>query len=231
LSTSGVIFSLKDPTLLPRNDDVPCFDIFNPAATQAAFDDGSAIIAKVQNMQCDDARKAIEKASSVFPSWRDGTTAHERSAILSRWSYLIKENTDDIATIMTLESGKPIQESQGEVAYGASFLDYYAAEAIRPTSAGGGFLTPTPFTTAEGGPRGKVIAVQEAVGVTALITPWNFPIAMITRKVGPALATGCTALVKPSELTPLTAIALKTLADRAGVPDGVFDLMCVIVLG
>uniref|UniRef100_A0A7S2XRR2 Succinate-semialdehyde dehydrogenase, mitochondrial n=1 Tax=Attheya septentrionalis TaxID=420275 RepID=A0A7S2XRR2_9STRA len=169
--------------------------------------------------------KAIEKASSVFPSWRDGTTAHERSAILSRWSYLIKENTDDIATIMTLESGKPIQESQGEVAYGASFLDYYAAEAIRPTSAGGGFLTPTPFTTAEGGPRGKVIAVQEAVGVTALITPWNFPIAMITRKVGPALATGCTALVKPSELTPLTAIALKTLADRAGVPDGVFDLI------
>jgi succinate-semialdehyde dehydrogenase/glutarate-semialdehyde dehydrogenase len=102
---------------------------------------------------------------------------------LSRWSDLIKENTDDIATIMTLESGKPIQESQGEVAYGASFLDYYAAEAIRPTSAGGGFLTPTPFMTAEGGPRGKVIAVQEAVGVTALITPWNFPIAMITRKV------------------------------------------------
>mmetsp|Transcript_9531 Transcript_9531/g.13299 ORF Transcript_9531/g.13299 Transcript_9531/m.13299 type:complete len:404 (-) Transcript_9531:189-1400(-) len=126
---------------------------------------------------------------------------------------------------MTMESGKPLAESKGEVVYGTSFLDYYAGEAIRPTSAGGGFIAPTPFATGTGAPRGKIIAVQEAVGVTAMVTPWNFPIAMITRKVGPALAAGCTAVVKPSELTPLTAIAMKVLADRAGVPEGVFELV------
>mmetsp|Transcript_16326 Transcript_16326/g.23818 ORF Transcript_16326/g.23818 Transcript_16326/m.23818 type:complete len:404 (-) Transcript_16326:611-1822(-) len=126
---------------------------------------------------------------------------------------------------MTMESGKPLAESKGEVAYGVSFLDYYAGEAIRPSSAGGGFIAPSPFTTDTGAPKGKIMAVQEAVGVTAMVTPWNFPIAMITRKVGPALAAGCTAIVKPSELTPLTAIALKVLADRAGVPDGVFELV------
>lgn len=127
---------------------------------------------------------------------------------------------------MTMESGKPLQESLGEVAYGTSFLDYYAAESIRPSGAGGGFIVPTPFThPGATAPRGKVMAVNEAVGVVGLITPWNFPIAMITRKAAPAIGVGCTVVLKPSELTPLTALALQTLAKRAGVPDGVFEIM------
>jgi len=126
---------------------------------------------------------------------------------------------------MTLESGKPLAESQGEVNYARSFLDYFAAEAIRPTGAGGGFMVPSPFPAADGGPKGPVLAMQQAVGVAAMVTPWNFPLAMITRKVGPALAAGCTAVAKPSELTPLSAIALKNLADRAGIPEGVFELV------
>jgi len=158
-----------------------------------------------------------------------------------------------VAKIMTLESGKPVRESIGEVGYGTSFIDYYAAEAIRSNSAGGGYMCPSPFSAVDGSPRfvvtiillflklisetsslmqhydhpyrGKVMAVQEPVGVTALITPWNFPIAMITRKVAPALAAGCTVVLKPSELTPLTAIAVKQLANRAGIPDEVFQLV------
>jgi succinate-semialdehyde dehydrogenase/glutarate-semialdehyde dehydrogenase len=126
---------------------------------------------------------------------------------------------------MTLESGKPLHESLGEVTYGTSFLDFYAAEAIRPSSAGGGFIVPSPFSHSDGAPRGKVMAFNEAVGVVSLITPWNFPIAMITRKVAPALGVGCTVVLKPSELTPLTALALQTLARRAGVPDGVFEVV------
>ena len=134
-------------------------------------------------------------------------------------------HADDLATIMTLESGKPLAESHGAVNYAKSFLDYYAAEAIRPTGSGGGFMVPSPFPGTNGGPKGHVLAMQQAVGVAAMVTPWNFPLAMITRKVGPALAAGCTAVAKPSELTPLSAIALKNLADRAGIPEGVFELV------
>jgi len=131
-----------------------------------------------------------------------------------------------LAVIMTYESGKPLAESRGEVAYAASFLDYYAGEAVRPSSAGGGMIIPTTFSTPTNNiPRGQLLAMKEAVGVTAMITPWNFPLAMITRKVGPALAAGCTALVKPSELTPLCALAAKELAAEAGIPPGVLELM------
>jgi acyl-CoA reductase-like NAD-dependent aldehyde dehydrogenase len=134
---------------------------------------------------------------------------------------------EKLAKIMTLESGKPLQESLGEISYGASFLDFYAAEAIRSDCAGGGKILPSPFSSIDGSPRGKIFATKEAVGICAMITPWNFPLAMITRKVGPALAAGCTTIVKPSEYTPLTAIAAHNLAVRAGVPDGVFELMYV----
>lgn len=138
----------------------------------------------------------------------------------------MEEHCDDLATICTLESGKPLRESVAEVNYARSFLDYYAHEALRPTSAGGGMMIPTPFaTSAAAEPRGHIMAVQQAVGVSALICPWNFPLAMITRKVGPALAAGCTAVVKPSELTPLSAIALYNLASRAGIDAGVFELV------
>lgn len=224
--SSHVTSMLKNPSLFgdvsPGED---TFDVLDPGASTKQFEDGSAVIARVRRMGRDEAKAAIERASDALPDWKDTTGLH-RSGILSKWSALIKENSEDIATIMTLESGKPLQESHGEVAYGTSFLDYYAAEAIRSNSAGGGTLIPTPFTVAGStSPRGKIMAVNEAVGVCALITPWNFPIALITRKAGPALAAGCTTVLKPSELTPLTALALQNLATEARVPEGVFELV------
>jgi succinate-semialdehyde dehydrogenase/glutarate-semialdehyde dehydrogenase len=148
------------------------FEVRDPA-------DPRSVIARVRAMDREDARRAIERSSAALPSWRDGTTAAHRSDLLLRWSRLIQENAGDIASIMTLESGKTLAESRGEIAYGVSFLDYYAAEAIRPSSAGGGFLVPTPFSRQDGAPRGQILALQQAVGVCALIAPWNFPIAMV----------------------------------------------------
>jgi len=216
---------LDDPSILSASlssqdsaTDAITFPVYNPASP-------SQIVAQVTEMNDVDAREQIDRSSSILASWRDSTTALARGNLLTRWSALIKEHSKDIATIMTMESGKPINESLGEVGYAASFVDYYAAEAVRPTGAGGGFLVPSPFATPQGAPKGQLIATQQAVGVTGLITPWNFPAAMITRKVAPALAAGCTAIVKPSELTPLTAIALKNLSDRAGIPEDVFQLV------
>lgn len=177
-------------------------------------------------MTLSDTVDAIAFSSSILDQWRDGTTAAHRASLLSRWSGLLKDNAEVLASLITLESGKPLAEARGEVQYGASFLDYYAAEAVRPSSAGGGFVTPTPFAGAGGNePRGQTMAVHQAVGVAAMVTPWNFPLAMITRKVGPALSVGCTAIVKPSELTPLTAVAIQNLAAEAGFPEGVLQLM------
>ena len=174
---------LKDPTLLPIvSSGVETFDVVDPGASPQQFNDGSAIIAKVQRMGREDTRKAIDRASAALFKWKDGTTALHRSNVLSKWSSLITENSDDIAKIMTLESGKPLAESKGEVAYGTSFLDYFAGEAIRPGCSGGGFMSPSPFTVPDGSgaPRGKIMAINEAVGVCGLITPWNFPIAMVS---------------------------------------------------
>ncbi|KAK1745348.1 succinate-semialdehyde dehydrogenase [Skeletonema marinoi] len=225
-ATSRLTSILNDPSLITC-DSPPSqtFDVIDPGASAAQFKDGSAVIAHVRRMGRDDAKDAINRAHIALPDWRDKTTAAYRSGILTKWSSLIKESAEDIAKIMTLESGKPLAESRGEVGYGTSFLDYYAAEAIRPNNSGGGFISPSPFAMPDGAPRGKMMAINEAVGVCGLITPWNFPIAMITRKVGPALAAGCACVLKPSELTPLTAIALETLAKRAGVPEGVFELV------
>jgi len=242
VSISPAVSSLlSDPTLLgdgisssgdsisSSNGEKKTFDVLNPGASLKQYNDGSsstAIISQVQKMGREDTQQAIGRASSALSEWKDGTTGAYRSSLLTKWSALIKENSEDIATIMTLESGKPLTESRGEVQYGVSFLDFFAAEAIRPSSAGGGYMVPTPFTNPDGNtPRGKIMAINEAVGVCAFITPWNFPIAMITRKVGPALAAGCTTVLKPSELTPLTAIALKVLAARAGIPEGVFEVI------
>ena len=222
LSFSTLSAYLKNPSLLPIVSSLPdagrTFPIHNPA-------DPSHVVAQVPLQTRHDCEHMIQQSVAALPAWRDGTTAAHRASLLLKWSLLIQQNKQDIATIMTLESGKPITESIGEVNYGTSFLDYYAAEAIRPTSAGGGFLAPTPFSHGNGAPRGQIMAMQQAVGVTALITPWNFPIAMITRKVGPALAAGCTAIIKPSELTPLTAIALQTLAEEANIPKHVLQFI------
>lgn len=218
---------LKDPSLLDLSNNVQfksrsssenMFEVYNPASPKD-------VVGRVPLMGKEETRLAIEKSHEVLPSWRDGTNAPARANLLQEWKRLILENADDLATLMTLESGKPLAESRGEVNYAASFLQFNAEEAVRTTGAGGGGLIPSPFTHASGAPRGRIMAVQQAVGVTGLITPWNFPIAMITRKVGPALAAGCTAVVKPSELTPLTAMALQRLADRAGIPPYVLQLV------
>lgn len=218
-NTAGLSSLLKDPSLTDWPDESPAdqasFEVFDPASP-------GTILAEVSTR---DPRAAVRKCSDALGAWRDETTASHRASLLTRWSGLIADHSDDLATIMTLESGKPLAESYGEVGYARSFLDYYAAEAVRPTGAGGGFMVPSPFPGADGGPKGQVLAVQQAVGVAAMVAPWNFPLAMITRKVGPAFAAGCTAVVKPSELTPLSAIALKNLADRAGIPDGVLELV------
>eukprot|EP00533_Pseudo-nitzschia_delicatissima_P012513 CAMPEP_0197262314 /NCGR_PEP_ID=MMETSP1432-20130617/436_1 /TAXON_ID=44447 /ORGANISM="Pseudo-nitzschia delicatissima, Strain UNC1205" /LENGTH=522 /DNA_ID=CAMNT_0042726615 /DNA_START=51 /DNA_END=1619 /DNA_ORIENTATION=- len=214
-ATDALSSLLKDPSLTHWPDHGDNFQVYDPASPKT-------ILATVSTR---DPQAAIEKCSQVLPSWRDETTAAHRASLLREWSNLLTIHEDDLATIMTLESGKPLLESKGEVNYAKSFLDYYAAEAIRPTGAGGGFLVPSPFATPQGGPKGQVLVMQQAVGVAALITPWNFPMAMITRKVGPALAAGCTCVTKPSELTPLSAIALKNLAERAGIPEGVFELV------
>mmetsp|Transcript_16398 Transcript_16398/g.23133 ORF Transcript_16398/g.23133 Transcript_16398/m.23133 type:complete len:523 (-) Transcript_16398:305-1873(-) len=219
LSTLSASSLLKDPSLLLRKDSSKAsFEVRNPA-------DPDSVVANVAKMTQKDAQEAIDRCAKRLPSWRDETTGQHRSNLLREWSKLITENANDMATLMTLESGKPLQESLSEVGYATSFLDYYAAEAIRPTSVGGGFMVPSPFANLDGSPKGKIMAIQEAVGVTAMITPWNFPIAMITRKVGPALAAGCTTVVKPSELTPLSAIAMQQLALRANIPPGVFEIV------
>ena len=181
----------------------------------------SHIIAHVPIHTRSDVARAIERSDAALGQWRDGTTPAYRASLLIKWSQLIQQHKHDIATIMTLESGKPLAESIGEVDYGTSFLDYYAAEAVRSA----GTLLPAAFSHPDGSPRGQSMAMQRAVGVTALITPWNFPLAMITRKVAPALAVGCTALVKPSELTPLTALLLQELARQAGIPKHVLQTM------
>ena len=212
--------NLNDPDLLLQSGWTAAglFDVYNPA-------EPDAVVAQVPVMGRLDARAAIEASSAALPAWRDGTTAARRSQLLWEWSRLIRTNAADIATIITLESGKPLAESLGEISYGVAFLEYYAGEAIRATGAGGGFMVPTPFSHPDGSPRGQVMARQQAVGVSALLAPWNFPLAMITRKVGPALAAGCTAVVKPSDLTPLTALAVHRLAQQAGIPPEVFQLV------
>jgi succinate-semialdehyde dehydrogenase/glutarate-semialdehyde dehydrogenase len=221
---------LANPSLSPKQASISnSFAVYNPAKAD------SVIVGYAPSMTRSDTRAAIDIAHQALPEWRDGTTALHRSQLLQQWSRLILDNQDDIATIMTLESGKPLQESKNEITYSVSFVDYFAAEALRPTGAGGGFLIPTPFTTKNGDdsttstattpPRGTLLAMHQAVGVCALLAPWNFPAAMICRKVAPALAAGCTCVIKPSQLTPLTTMALLELAKQAGIPEQVIQLV------
>ena len=171
-------------------------------------------IADVADMGVAETRRAIEAAARALPAWR-AKTAKERAAVLRRWFDLIVANTDDLALLMTTEQGKPLTESRGEVAYGASFVEWFAEEGKRAY----GDIIPT-----TGNDR-RLLVMKQPIGVCAAITPWNFPIAMITRKVAPALAAGCTVVAKPAEATPLSALALVELANRAGVPPGVFNVV------
>jgi succinate-semialdehyde dehydrogenase/glutarate-semialdehyde dehydrogenase len=182
------------------------FAILNPATGDE--------IARVPDMGTTETERAISAAACAFPAWRK-RTAKERSDILRRFHDLMMANQERLAFLMTSEQGKPLAEARGEVAYAASFLSWFAEEARRSY----GDVIPPHRADA------RVIVLREPVGVVAAVTPWNFPLAMITRKVGPALAAGCTIIVKPAEDTPLSAFALADLAEQAGVPAGVFNVV------
>jgi succinate-semialdehyde dehydrogenase/glutarate-semialdehyde dehydrogenase len=162
----------------------------------------------------DDVRRAIDAAASALPAW-SALSAKERSAILRRWFDLMVESADDLAVILTAEQGKPLAEAKGEILYGAAFIDWYAEEAKRIY----GETIPANTTSR------RMLVLKQPIGVCAAITPWNFPMAMITRKAGPALAAGCTMVLKPASATPFSALALAELARRAGVPPGVFAVV------
>ncbi|CAB3685996.1 NAD-dependent succinate-semialdehyde dehydrogenase [Paraburkholderia rhynchosiae] len=208
--------SLKDPALLKTHaylagewqgaDDGATFEVVNPATGE--------LVATVPRMGTAETRRAIDAANAAWPAWRT-TTAKQRSVILRKWHDLMLQNADDLALILTTEQGKPLAEAKGEIQYAAAFLEWFAEEGKRVN----GDTIPTPASDK------RIVVTKEPVGVCAAITPWNFPAAMITRKVGPALAAGCPIIVKPAEATPLTALALAVLAERAGVPRGVFNVV------
>jgi succinate-semialdehyde dehydrogenase/glutarate-semialdehyde dehydrogenase len=172
------------------------------------------IVGRVPALGAAEAKQAVEAAAKALPEW-SGKTAKERAAILHRWFRLMLDNKEDLAVIMTSEQGKPITESRGEIDYAAGFIEFFAEEAKRIY----GETIPSPW------PNSRILVLRQAAGVVSAITPWNFPAAMITRKVGPALAAGCTAVVKPAGATPLTALALAVLAEEAGVPPGVLNVI------
>jgi len=183
------------------------FAVTNPA-------DGT-VLAQVADAGQAETARAIAAAAAALPGWR-AEPAKARAAILRRWFELILAHRDDLARLMTLEQGKPLAEAQGEVVYGASFVEWFAEEAKRVY----GDTIPSPAANR------RFLVLKQPIGVVAAITPWNFPLAMITRKVAPALAAGCTVVVKPAEATPLTALALAVLAEKAGFPKGSFNIVC-----
>ena len=208
--------NLKDGTLLKSQcyidgqwvaaDSGATRQVRNPAS--------GAALSTVPNGGASETRRAIEAAARAFPAWR-ARTADDRSRILRRWYDLMMANQEDLAVLMTSEQGKPVTESRGEIAYAASFIEWFAEEARRVE----GDVIASPW------PDKRIIVLREPVGVCAAITPWNFPAAMITRKVAPALAAGCTMVVKPALQTPLSALAMAELAARAGVPPGVLSVV------
>lgn len=208
--------SLKDISLLKSTayldgawvgaDDGNAIEVTNPAT--------GAVLGNVPDMGAGEARRAIEAAHAALPEWRD-RTGKDRAALLRRWFDLVVTNTDDLALIMVSEQGKPLAEAKGEIAYAASFIEWFGEEAKRTY----GDIIPGYQ------PDKRLLVLKQPIGVCAAITPWNFPAAMLTRKAAPALAAGCTMVVKPASQTPLTALALCALAERAGIPPGV--LSCI----
>ncbi|APR93734.1 succinate-semialdehyde dehydrogenase [Pandoraea thiooxydans] len=187
-------------------DDGSTITVTNPA-------DGRAL-GTVPKMGAKETRRAVEAAHGAFATWRE-LTAETRAKYLRRWFDLILTHQEDLALIMTLEQGKPLAEARGEIAYAASYIEWFAEEGRRLY----GDVVPSPWSDK------RIVVLKEPVGVCAAITPWNFPAAMITRKVAPALAAGCTVVVKPASQTPLSALALAELAQRAGIPDGVINVV------
>jgi succinate-semialdehyde dehydrogenase/glutarate-semialdehyde dehydrogenase len=207
---------LSDPSLFREQcyidgawvdaDDRATIEVRDPASNE--------LIGRVPKLGAAETRRAIEAAERAFQSWRN-TTAKERAGLLRKWFDLMMANQEDLAILMTREQGKPLAESRGEIAYGASFVEWYAEEAKRVY----GDMIPAPTTSR------RLMVFKQPVGVCAAITPWNFPNAMITRKCAPALAAGCTVVVKPASFTPYSALALAELAERAGIPKGVFNVV------
>jgi succinate-semialdehyde dehydrogenase/glutarate-semialdehyde dehydrogenase len=189
-----------------------------PAAQGARFavhdpaDD--SLVAQVPDSGADDARRAADAAAAALAGWK-ARTAQERAQVLKRWHALIVQDTEAIAALISREQGKPLAEGRGEVAYSAGYVEWYAEEAVRAC----GEILPATV------PGKRMFVLKEAVGVVAVVTPWNFPAAMIARKIAPALATGCTVVAKPAEDTPLTSLLLVELAERAGVPPGVLNIV------
>jgi succinate-semialdehyde dehydrogenase/glutarate-semialdehyde dehydrogenase len=213
-TTSGV--QLQDPRLFRQ----ACYidGAWVDAAAHAAIDvDNPAtgdVIGSVPRLGRAETRNAIAAAARAFPAWRK-KTAKERAAVMRRWFDLMMANQDDLARLMTTEQGKPLTESKGEVVYAASFLEWFGEEAKRVY---GDTIPPHQADK-------RIVVVKEPIGVVACITPWNFPLAMITRKAGPAVAAGCAVVLKPASQTPFSALALAELAERAGVPKGVFNVI------
>ncbi|WP_200822071.1 NAD-dependent succinate-semialdehyde dehydrogenase [Caballeronia arvi] len=207
---------LKDASLLRHQafidgqwysaDSDATFDVFDPAT--------GGSLGSVPKMGAQETLRAIDAANAAWPAWR-AKTAKERALLMRRWFELMLENTDDLALILTSEQGKPLAEAKGEIAYAASFIEWFAEEGKRV--AGDTLATPAADK--------RLVVVKEPIGVCAAITPWNFPAAMITRKVGPALAAGCPIVVKPAESTPFSALAMAVLAERAGIPAGVLNIV------
>jgi len=210
------MLTLKDPTLLKQlcylgghwtaADSGATIDVTNPATGE--------VLGTIPKMAAAETRRAIEAADAALPAWR-ARTAKERSAILRRWFELMMTNQEDLAVIMTAEQGKPLAESKGEIAYAAAFIEWFAEEGKRIYG----------DTIPGHAPDKRIVVIKEPIGVCAAITPWNFPAAMITRKAGPALAAGCTMVVKPATATPFSALALAELGERAGIPAGVFSVI------
>lgn len=209
------MLNLKDPSLLKAQNYINgrwvdgaagTVDVTNPANGES--------VATIANGDAADAARAVEAASAAFKGW-SRLTAKVRAGILRDWFNLINENADDLGAIMTAEQGKPLAEAVGEIGYGAAFIEYYAEECKRFNGA----VIPTVAADR------RLMTYKQPVGVVGIITPWNFPSAMITRKAGPALASGCTIVIKPSEETPLSALALCELAHRAGIPAGVINVV------
>jgi succinate-semialdehyde dehydrogenase/glutarate-semialdehyde dehydrogenase len=205
---------LKDPSLLKTDGLIngqwvkgnSRFDVTDPS--------NGLKLADVANLGAAEAEAAIAAANAAWPAWRS-KTAKERSIIMRKWYDLLMANQEDLGRIMTAEQGKPFPEAKGEVAYGASFVEWFAEEAKRVNGE----------TLPQFDNNRRLMVIKQPIGVCAAITPWNFPLAMITRKVAPALAAGCTVIIKPAELTPLTALAAAELAIRAGIPAGVLNML------
>ncbi|WP_368871831.1 NAD-dependent succinate-semialdehyde dehydrogenase [Proteus mirabilis] len=181
-------------------------EVIDPATNQP--------IGTVPNMATEEAKAAVDAAAKVLPTWR-ALTAHQRSTLLQRWFQLIQDNKRQLAELMTFEQGKPVAEAEGEITYAASFIEWFAEQGKRTN----GEIIPSPSSDK------RLMVIKQGIGVCAAITPWNFPAAMITRKAAPALAAGCTMVIKPANETPYTALALAELAAQAGIPAGVINIV------